>query len=149
MSTRSPEAMRDGRCLCGAVTYEIDGDPIVVAHCNCRDCQRLSGAGHTTGAMFPAGQIRVRGAVAEFELESDSGSVVTRTFCPKCGTPLFGRNNRMPGFQTVSVGTLSDPDGVRPQVAIFARSRPRWDTVDSQLPTFEAQPTDWKPGDGV
>jgi hypothetical protein len=54
--------MRTGRCLCGAVTYEVDGDPVVVAHCHCADCQRVSGAGHTTGAMFPASKLVIRGA---------------------------------------------------------------------------------------
>ena len=82
--------MRQGRCLCGAVTYEVAGDPVVVAHCHCVDCQRLSGAGHTTGAMFEADKITVRGDVSEFRLDSDTDSVVTRTFCPKCGSPLFG-----------------------------------------------------------
>ena len=140
--------MREGRCLCGAVTYEIEGDPVVVAHCHCTDCQRVSGAGHATGAMFAAEQVQVRGAVAEFELESEAKSTVTRTFCPKCGTPLFGRNTRMVGFLTVSVGTLDDPDSVTPQVAVFARTRRRWDFADSALPTFDAQP-EWKPEDGV
>ncbi|MEX2209255.1 MAG: hypothetical protein WEF50_23810 [Myxococcota bacterium] len=32
--------MLRGRCLCGSVVYEIDGVPVVVAHCDCRDCQR-------------------------------------------------------------------------------------------------------------
>lgn len=140
--------MREGRCLCGAVTYEIDGDPVVVAHCHCTDCQRLSGAGHTTGAMFPADGVRLRGAVSEFLLKSAAASVVTRTFCPKCGTPLFGRNTRMPGFMTVSVGTLDDPNSVSPQVVIFARTRRHWDAMDGALPTFDAQP-DWNPDDAV
>ena len=140
--------MRRGRCLCGAITYEIDGEPIVVAHCHCTDCQQLSGAGHTTGAMFPADQVRIRGRVAEFRLESESGSVVTRRFCPTCGSPLFGRNTKMPGFVTVCVGTLEDPNSVNPQVAIFTRTRRHWDFFDSALPAFDRQP-DWKPRDGV
>lgn len=98
--------------------------------------------------MFPADCIRVRGEVGEYRLTSETGSVVTRTFCPVCGTPLFGRNTGMAGFSTVSVGTLDDPDSVSPQVVIFARSRRHWDTMDGALPTFAAQP-DWKPEDEV
>jgi len=44
--------MRTGKCLCGACSYKIEGDPIIVAICHCADCQRLSGAGHSTGAMY-------------------------------------------------------------------------------------------------
>jgi hypothetical protein len=140
--------MLTGRCLCGAVRYEIEGDPVIVAHCHCRDCQRLSGAGHTTGAMFPSAAVRVVGDVAEHSLVAESGTTVTRTFCPKCASPLFGRNTGMAGVMTVSVGTLDDPDALSPQVAIFARTRPRWDVMDGSLPTFESQPR-WKPEDGV
>jgi hypothetical protein len=31
-----------GGWLCGGVRYEIEGEPVVVAHCHCTDCQRLS-----------------------------------------------------------------------------------------------------------
>ena len=91
--------MLRGGCLCGGVRYEIEGDPVVVAHCHCTDCQRLSGAGHTTGAMFPVGAVTVHGAVSEFQIASSSDSVVTRSFCPTCGSPLFGRNTGMAGFK--------------------------------------------------
>jgi hypothetical protein len=98
--------------------------------------------------MFPADKILVRGDVSEFRLESEAGSVVTRTFCPKCGSPLFGQNTRMAGFMTVSAGTLDDPNSITPQVAVFARTRRDWDMMNGALPTFDDQP-DWKPEDGV
>jgi hypothetical protein len=98
--------------------------------------------------MFAADKIRVRGDVKEFRLDSETGSIVTRTFCPRCGSPLFGKNSRMTGFVTVSVGTLEDPNTVTPQVAIFSRSRRQWDSVGGDLPTFETQPN-WKPEDPV
>ena len=128
--------------------YEIEGEPVVVAHCHCTDCQRLSGAGHTTGAMFPVSAIQIHGAVSEFQIASNTDSVVTRSFCPTCGSPLFGRNTGMAGFTTVAVGTLDDPDLVVPQVVVFARTKRRWDSTDAVLPTFDTQP-DWKPADGV
>lgn len=136
--------MLTGRCLCGAISYEIDGDPVVVAHCHCLDCQRLSGAGHTTGAMFPEAGVRLNGEPATYSTKSEAGNTVERLFCGRCGSPLFGRNTGMPGFMTVSLGTLDSPDRLTPRVAIFARTRRRWDVMDSTLPTFDAQP-EWKP----
>src|SRR4051812_36797144 len=97
--------MRTGRCLCGGSSYDIDGDPVVVAHCHCMDCQRVSGAGHTTGAMFADSGVRLNGPVGAFEVVSEAGNTVTRLFCA-CGSPLFGKNSGMPGFMTVMVGTL-------------------------------------------
>lgn len=140
--------MLRGGCLCGGVRYEVEGEPVVVAHCHCTDCQRLSGAGHATGAMFPVSAVRVHGTLSEFQLASSTESIVTRSFCPTCGSQLFGRNTRMVGFTTVAVGTLDDPDLVVPQVVVFARTKRRWDPSDAALPTFDTQP-DWKPEDGV
>lgn len=33
-----------GRCLCGAVQYELAGKPLPTAVCHCRNCQRQSGS---------------------------------------------------------------------------------------------------------
>jgi hypothetical protein len=98
--------------------------------------------------MFPSAAVRVLGDISEHSSVAESGATVTRTFCPKCGSSLFGRNAGMVGVVTISVGTLDEPDAVSPQVAIFARSRPRWDAMDGSLSTFESQPS-WKPEDGV
>jgi hypothetical protein len=148
MPAREQKHMRTGRCLCGACGYEIDGDPIVVAHCHCVDCQRLTGTGHSTGAMFAEGGVSLSGPSASYSISSESGNTVTRIFCSKCGSPLFGKNTGMTGFMTVSLGTLDSPDDLVPQVVVFARSRRSWDVVDESLPIYEAQP-DWKPKDGV
>jgi hypothetical protein len=140
--------MREGRCLCGACTYQISGDPVVVAHCHCIDCQRGTGAGHSTGAMFSEDGFSAAGPTTTFTTKSESGNGVMRTFCATCGSPLFGRNTGMPGHVTVSAGTLLYSDDLAPQVAIFGRSRRAWDDVATDIPTFEAQPN-WKPQDGV
>lgn len=136
--------MLTGRCLCGACSYEIEGDPVVVAHCHCLDCQRLSGAGHTTGAMFREAGVRLKGDPAIYRMRSDAGSTVTRLFCGKCGSPLFGKNTRMPGFMTVMMGTLDTHEGLSPQVTIFARTCRHWDVVDPLTQAFDAQPA-WAP----
>lgn len=133
-----------GGCQCGAVRYEVEGTPLVVAHCHCQACQRGSGAGHSTGAMFPDDRFRLTGRVAEFRYESDNGNQVARHFCPVCGSPVYGRNSGTTGYVTVTLGTVDDSSGFDPQVTVFARNRNVWDHVDEGLVTFEAQP-DWKP----
>ena len=137
-----------GGCLCGAVRYAAEGQPLVVAHCHCKNCQRESGAGHSTGAMFPVDRFRLTGHVAEYKLESDNGNKVTRVFCPACGSPILGRNSAMKGYVTITLGTVDDSSEFVPQVVVFARNRKPWDKMDESLPTFEAQPN-WRPGDDV
>lgn len=143
MSIRDDQILR-GRCLCGSVTYEVTGSPEIVAHCHCADCQRLTGAGHSTGAMYPVGRFQLSGPTGEHRLTSDAGNVVTRAFCPRCGSPIFGSNSAMEGYVTISLGTFDDSSLFEPAVVIFARNRKPWDAMDDSLPTFQAQPG-WHP----
>ena len=45
---------KTGSCLCGDVTYEIDGDLIATAVCHCEHCQRQSGGAFSTNLMVTA-----------------------------------------------------------------------------------------------
>jgi len=142
----SEERLHNGRCLCGAVTYVVTGDPVIVAHCHCEDCQRLTGSGHSTGAMFSEANLKLDGPVAEYELTSDNGNQVTRVFCPSCGSPILGKNTGMPGFVTLTLGTMTDSGDLQPGVVVFTRNRRPWDIMDETIPSFEAQPV-FNPGD--
>lgn len=130
-----------GDCLCGAVRYEVDGDPI-----HCENCQRLSGAGHTIGAVYPKSRFRIAGTVQEYRLASYTESEVTRVFCPTCSSPIYGKNTRIPDFVTITLGTLDGSATFSAQVAIFTRNKKPWDVMDESLPSFSTQPK-WKPED--
>ena len=47
-----------GGCACGAIRYEISGEPMVMNDCQCRDCQRKSGTGHGSYLTFPGREER-------------------------------------------------------------------------------------------
>ncbi len=94
--------------------------------------------------MFPADRFHLTGPVQEYQLESSQGTRVTRTFCPTCGSPVFGRNDGSPDHVTITLGTLDDPDAFTPEVVIYTRSRPRWDAIAPDLESFDTQPG-WTP----
>ena len=98
--------------------------------------------------MFEVSSFQITGQVAEYSLDADNGNRVTKGFCPKCGSPVFGRNNGAHDYITLSLGTFDVSSMLEPQVTIFARNKKPWDVMDETLPTFDAQP-DWKPADGV
>lgn len=136
-----------GRCLCGSIEYQVVGEPVIVAHCHCEDCQRLTGAGHSTGAMYALDKFQMTGNVSEYKLQSANGNQVTRVFCPNCGSPILGKNTAMEGFVTVSLGTLEDASDFKPEVVIFAENRNPWDFMDEDIESFDRQP-EWKPNKG-
>jgi hypothetical protein len=147
MNETRPETYAGG-CLCGAVRYQISGTPVVVARCHCEKCQKVSGAGHTVGAMFADKALHLRGELGEFQYRSNAGNEVTKSFCPRCGSPMLGRNTGMKGYVTVPLGSMDDSSSLRSDVAISTRNRKPWDTLDTDIPCFEAQP-DWKPDRGT
>lgn len=135
-----------GKCLCGEVSYVAEGQPIVVAQCHCEECRRLSGTGHTVGAMFISEAVNVSGNLSEFRYISEKNSEVTKVFCASCGSPIYGTNTRIPGHLTLTLGTMDDADGLQVEVVIFERDKPHWDQLGGDVVSFETQP-DWKPQD--
>ena len=78
----------DGRCHCGAVSYEADVDPANVIICHCADCQAMSGAPYRVNVPVLTGKLSLRGALTTSVKRGASGAAVRTTFCPTCGTPL-------------------------------------------------------------
>lgn len=133
-----------GKCLCGAITYEAEGSPLVVAQCHCDECRRLSGTGHTIGAMFPFTSVTLRGSVNTFKYRSAKGSEVTKAFCATCGSPIYGTNSQTPDHLTLTLGSMDDASDLKIEVVIFERDKPHWDELPEDVISFKTQP-DWKP----
>lgn len=132
-------SQRSGGCLCGQVRFRIDAEPVGVRLCWCRDCQHLAGNG-TVNAIFPTAQIEVSGELAEFASAAESGNLVQRKFCPRCGSHLFAESTGRVGLTVVRVGTLDDPSSVTPSGNIWAASAPAWACLDPALQRTEHQP---------
>ena len=71
-----------GGCNCGAVRYESAAEPLMMGHCQCRDCQYESGGGHASQIAFPRAAVKVEGKVTQWDKRADSGNMVTRAILP-------------------------------------------------------------------
>lgn len=136
----SNEPFATGHCLCGAVTYTINGAPMRMAQCHCKDCQRASGTGHMSLAFFKANDVEIAGETASYAATADSGNVNTRHFCPKCGSRVFGENTGRPGVVGIAVGCVDENDWFTPEAVVYAASRPGWDVTSEEIPNFETMP---------
>src|SRR3954469_1257613 len=102
-------AVRTGGCLCGAVRYESEGDPIFSLQCHCRDCQRSSGTAFIAAMRVPASGFRItQGEPKRYVGKADSGNAITRAFCGECGSPLYVQVATRPDIVGLRVGTLDD-----------------------------------------
>lgn len=129
-----------GGCLCGAVRFEGTTEPVIQGHCQCRDCQRASGTGHISIMAVPETDIAVRGELKFFDKPADSGNMVSRGFCPNCGSSVLSRNEGMAGMLFLMAGCLDDPDQLEPALAVYTSRGNRWDKLDPSLMAFPAMP---------
>jgi hypothetical protein len=79
----------EGGCLCGSVRYRVDGDPLAVVACHCRNCQRQSGSALSIVVVIPRAALHVEGQLKTFQDRGTSGQPVFRQFCPSCGSPIL------------------------------------------------------------
>ncbi|HMC15677.1 MAG TPA: GFA family protein [Albitalea sp.] len=125
--------MSTGGCACGSVRYEIEAPPVFSMHCQCRQCQRVTGAGHASMFGVPSAAVSLRGALANFELRADSGNAVTSSFCPACGSPIMKRSAGLPDMLFFHAASLDDPSCFAPSMVVWSGSAQPWDVVDAAL----------------
>ena len=135
---------RTGHCLCGAVSFKIVAEPLATRVCWCRDCQHLAANG-SVNLLVPADALTISGTLAEYTKAADSGNVVTRQFCPSCGTQLFAKSTARPQLRVVRAGNLDEPSSIQPSMNIWAASAPSWACLDPALERVEQQPLAPKP----
>jgi hypothetical protein len=133
-----------GGCACRSFRYDIDAAPLLMAHCQCRDCQEQTGSGHASVLAFPRAAVKTTGSATRYDSTADSGKRKTRAFCPVCGTPLYVLLESMPDLFLVKAATLDDPTAFAPQMVLYTDRAQPWDHVDASLPAFAKMP----PGTG-
>jgi hypothetical protein len=129
-----------GGCLCGLVRYRATAEPIVTRTCWCRLCQYIGAGSATVNACFPTAAVDIQGELRDYCSVADSGNVMHRRFCPHCGTHLFSEAEARSHLIFIRVGTLDDPEIVRPAVTIWTSEAPTWACFDERIPQVERQP---------
>jgi hypothetical protein len=125
-----------GGCLCGEVRYEIGAEPVKMANCHCRSCQKWSGSAYLALLYVPEQALQVTGSYKEFPTMAASGNTVFRAFCTNCGTPLFGRNSFFTKLRPVAAATLDEPGLYRPELDMWVADAQSWDTMNPALPKY-------------
>ena len=118
---------RTGGCACGQVRFRAEGAPHFAFLCQCRACQHMTGSGHAVQFCHPAEAFSITGPVSRWERTSDAGMVVTKVFCPTCGSPIYGTTTRSDAIVMVLAGALDDPGGITPDRIFFAEDKQSWD----------------------
>ena len=129
-----------GGCLCKAVTYKSNADPLMILNCHCENCRRLTGSVFGTNLFVPEDQLQFDGELTTFNHKADSGNPMTRQFCTKCGTQLFGFSSGRPNVVTVRAGTVNALNIIKPNMNVFTDSMVPSTQLDPNLPSATKMP---------
>ncbi|MEO7222454.1 MAG: GFA family protein [Devosia sp.] len=122
--------VRYGGCTCGAVRFELRGEPYVVGLCHCMDCRKATGGVAMASANWYLDKFTSSGTVKEFR---------GRSFCPECGTRLFHLNTKR---AEILFGALDDgPSDLTPTVEGWIIRREHWLVPIEGAGQFERDPT--------
>jgi len=131
---------RTGGCYCGAIRYRSEGEPILQAQCHCRECQYATGGSPNVFIALPADGFHYTQGQPKSFRRTDLENPVTREFCAERGTHLLTRAPGLPQAVILKVGTLDDPSGFAPQLALFTVDKQPFHHLPEGLPAFERVP---------
>ena len=135
-----------GSCLCGKVTYEIEGGPlnkvnfngcllpkistnVSQALCHCNQCQKNSGSIYSTNIVISNDFFKSTGKTKSYSTKAESGRVVTFVFCPECGSPLWREGDMAPDAKVIRAGTLDEKsarEDAVPLAEVYTENRAEW-----------------------
>jgi hypothetical protein len=129
-----------GSCLCGGVTYEINGDVGQFWHCHCSRCRKATGTGHATNILLkPDAVTWITGEDLLRYYKVPEAKRFATVFCSNCGSlmPRVAPDN---SIAVIPAGSLDEDPGIRPQGRIFQDSKTDWSCGDADLPRFDTYP---------
>lgn len=138
-----------GGCQCGAVRYEIPGDPVMIYACHCTICQRQSGSAFGMAVVFDGGGLAMKGIEPAHFIRQGHGRKFRCYFCPQCGARIYHRWFTEEGdfpFVNIKPGTLDHTSWIRPGCHVWTQHAQSWirfsedDAVFAQQPQLEEMP---------
>jgi len=131
-----------GGCLCGAVRYEADAEPLMVAVCHCASCQKNTGSAFSMNLGVPEDSVTFTGdSLATYaDRAGASGKPFYRRFCSRCGSPISGHGEAYAGIVFLKGGTLDDPSWLTPDAHIWCAEKQPWVTLGEEVAQMPGNP---------
>jgi hypothetical protein len=129
-----------GRCVCGDVRLEIDFPAFWAWHDHSSMTRHAHGAAYATYVGTWKSRVRVlKGAtkIARFE---DKETGTARSFCKRCGTPLFYERPHAPKWLNIPRALFQSRTGREPRYHIGLSEAVEWEYRGEALSPLKGYP---------
>lgn len=129
--------MIKGSCLCGKITYTINGTIGEITHCHCTTCRKAHGTAFSSVAAVSINYFELSTGKQLLKNYSSSPDKA-RYFCSNCGSHLYAHREGQSHY-ILRLGTLDNDPLVRPTNHIRVSLKAPWYNleIDCNLPKHQ------------
>ncbi len=128
-----------GSCLCGEVTFEIEGEFDNFYLCHCERCRKDTGSAHAANLFSSTAKLRWLSGQENSKTFNFLSEGHIKNFCTNCGSAL--PNIQMDGkLLVVPAGSIDSDIDIKPQGHIYFSSKANWDTELEKVPKYKELP---------
>ncbi|WP_332645982.1 GFA family protein [Lysinibacillus sp. 54212] len=130
-----------GSCLCGEITYQIEGDFENFYLCHCERCRKDTGSAHAANLFSSTAKLRWLSGQEKSKTFNFRSEGHIKSFCTNCGSAL--PNIQMDGkLLVVPAGSIDSDINIKPQGHIYYANKANWDAELEKVPKFEELPNE-------
>jgi hypothetical protein len=129
-----------GQCLCGKVCFEIDFPARWAWHDHSGASRRAHGAAYATYVGSWRKRFRIIKGMADVTRFEDKATKTARSFCARCGTPLFYERARSPHMVNIPRALFSGRTGRQPLYHIAIEELQEWTYTGQPLVPLKGFP---------
>lgn len=126
-----------GSCLCGEVSFEVDGPFDQFLNCHCSRCRKATGTAHSCEVIVKASAFRwITGKAVVTRYDLPHARSFATAFCGQCGSPMphLTRSGRE---AIIPAGGFDQPLGSKPDRHVQWASRADWYVHGEELAVEE------------
>jgi hypothetical protein len=127
-----------GACFCGAVEFEVSGEPAAMGYCHCEDCGTWAASPINSFSLFPLGSVTVTKGEDNIGSYSKTDNS-ERKFCKSCGGHLFSDH---PPMGLVDVYSSVMP-GFKHEPTLHVFYHNKSISVNDGLPKYKDMPSEF------
>jgi hypothetical protein len=135
-----------GRCVCAAVSFEIDVPARWAWHDHSNASRRAHGCAYVTYVGSWRSRFRVLTGAESIARFADRDAGTIRSFCMRCGTPLFYERARSPQMVNIPRALFATRTGREPRYHLAIEEAPDWTYMGEAVVPLKGFPgVVWRP----